>query len=238
MSVLEIASRLLLIGSSTFVNLDGHINVWVSGILGLASMLATAELAARPYGAKVFDRLLLMTGGLVVTFIILGLVLNLTPFGLTLGTWNAAWGVLSIGVLIWRRSNRSQIVLPGRLFNVFSVSVVVAAVIIIGAAVLAIDGVKKWDAKTILSFSLVSSSSTSVITQINATSINGDYTIKAFSQIHKASHYTSKPFTVAAGSDGQILQEQVPVNAKGPWVIDLESGDTGKVVRELIIDVR
>ena len=237
MSVLEIALRLLLIGSSTVANLDGHINVWISGILGLASLLATAELAIRPYGRTVFERLLLMAGGLVVTFIILGLVLNLTPFGLTLGTWNAAWGVLSVAVLIWRRGSRSQIVLPGRLLNVFGLSVVVATVIIIGAAVLAIDGVKKWDAKTVLSFSLVSSSSTSVVTQINATSVNGDYTIKAFSKAHKASRYTSKPFTVSAGSDGQTLQEQVPVNAKGAWVIDLQSGATGTVVRELIIDV-
>jgi hypothetical protein len=237
MSVLEIVSRLVLIGGSTFANLDGHINVWVSGILGLASLLATVELAVRPYGAKVFDRLLLMAGGLVVTFIILGLVLNLTPFGLTLGTWNAAWGVLSIGVLIWRRGSRSPITLPGRAVNVFNLSVVVAAAIIIGAGFLAVDGVKKWDAKTVLSFSLVSSSSTSVVTQINATSVNDAYAIKAFSQSHKTSHYMSKPFNISAGSNGQTLQEQVPVNAKGPWVIDLVSGNTGKVVRELIIDV-
>jgi hypothetical protein len=237
MSVLEIVSRLILIGGSTFANLDGHVNVWVSGILGLASLLATAELAVRPYGTKIFDRLLLMAGGLVVTFIILGLLLNLTPFGLTLGTWNAAWGVLSTGVLIWRRGSRSQVTLPGRPVSVFGVSVVVAAVIIIGAGALAVDGVKKWDAKTLLSFSLVSSSSTSIVTQINATSVNDAYSIKAFSKNDKASHYTSKPFTVSAGSNGQIFQEQVPVNAKGSWVIDLVSGNTGKVVRELIVDV-
>lgn len=237
MSLLEVLVRLILIAGSVCINLDGHVNVWISGSIGLVNMLATAELAIRPYGAKVFDRLLLTAGGLVTGFIILGLLLNLTPLGLTLGTWNAAWGVISIVVLIWRRGNRTHIAVPGRFFNVFSLSIVVAIIIIIGAGVLAIDGVKKWDEKPVLSFSLVSSSSTSVLTQINATSIDGSYTIAAFSRTNAASHYTSRPFSISAGSDSQIIRERIPVRAKGPWVIDLDSAGGGRVVRELIINV-
>jgi hypothetical protein len=236
-SLLEVLVRLILIAGSVCINLDGHINVWVSGSVGLVSMFATAELAVRPYGAKVFERLLLMAGGLVTTFIILGLLLNLTPLGLTLETWNAAWGVISVLVLIWRRGNRTHVVIPRKFVNVFSLSMVVAIIIIIGAGVLAIDGVKKCDEKSVLSFSLVSSSSTSVVTQINATSISGSYSIAAFSQTNAASHYTSRPFSISAGSDGQMIRERIPVKAKGPWVIDLDSADGGKVVRELIIDV-
>lgn len=237
MSLLEVLIRLILIAGSACINLDGHINVWISGIVGLVSILATAELAVRPYGAKVFDRLLLMAGGLITTFIILGLLLNLTPLGLTLETWNAAWGVISVSVLIWRRGNRTQIVVPKGFVNVFSLSVVVAIIIIIGAGVLAIDGVRKWDEKSVLSFSLVSSNSTSVVTQINATSISGSYSIAAFSQTNTASHYTSRPFSISAGRDGQMIRERIPVKANGRWVIDLDSADGDKVVRELIIDV-
>lgn len=237
MSPVEVLVRLILIAGSACINLDGHINAWVSGSVGLVSMLATAELAIRPYGAKVFDRLLLMAGSLVTTFIILGLLLNLTPWGLTLETWNAAWGVVSIFVLVWRRGDRTHIVIPRKFLNVFSLSIVIAIIIIIGAGVLAIDGVKKWDEKSVLSFSLVSSSSTSVVTQINATSISGSYSIAAFSQTNKASHYTSRLFSISAGSDGQMIRERIPVRTKGRWVIDLDSADGGKVVRELIIDV-
>jgi hypothetical protein len=236
-SPLEVLVRLILIAGSVCINLDGHINVWVSGIVGLVTILATAELAVRPYGAKIFDRLLLMAGGLVATFIILGLLLNLTPWGLTLETWNAAWGAVSILVLIWRRGSRTHIVIPRGFINVFGLSVVVAVIIIIGAGVLAIDGVKKWDEKSVLSFSLVASSSTSVVTQINATSISGIYSITAFSKTNKASHYSSEPFSISAGSDGQMIRERIPVNAKGSWVIDLDSADGRNVVRELIIDV-
>lgn len=238
MSALEVLVRLILIAGSACINLDDHINVWVSGSVGLVSILATAELAVRPYSARVFDRLLLMAGGLVATFIILGLLLNLTPWGLTLETWNAAWGVVSILVLIWRRGDRTHIVIPKKFVNVFSLSVVIAIIIIIGAGVLAIDGMKKWDEKSVLSFSLVSSSSTSIVTQINATSISGSYSIAAFSRTNKASHYTSRPFSVSAGSNGQMIRERIPVMVKGPWVIDLDSTDGGKVVRELIINVR
>jgi hypothetical protein len=234
-SALEVLVRLIVIGGSAGINLDGHLSTWISGSLGLVAMVATAELAVRPYGAKVFDRLLLIAGSLVVTLILLGVVLNVAPWGLTRGTWNAAWLVLSILVLFWRRGIRTRVILPGRFINVVSLSIVVAAAIIVGAGVLAINGVKKWDEKSILSFSLVSSSSTNITTEINATSVRGSYSIVAFSQTHKKSHYMSKPFSVSAGSSGETVQEQVPVKVRGPWVINLESA--GKVVRELIVDV-
>lgn len=237
MSALEIFVRLSLIGGSAGINLDGHLNIWISQILGIIAMVATAELAVRPYIVGVFDRLLLIAGSLVVTFILLGLVLNLTPWGLTLGTWNAAWVVLSILVLFWRRGIWTHITFPRLPINVLSLSIVVAAAIIVGAGVLAISGVKKSDGQAVLSFSLVSSSSTDVTTEIDATSVNGSYSIVAFSQTHKTTHYKSKSFSVSAGRAGEAVQVQVPVKVSGPWVINLESANNGKVVRELIVDV-
>ena len=237
MSIIEVVVRLILIGSSAGVNLDGHSNVWISGSLGLVAMMATIELAVRPYGKEVFDRLLLMAGSLVVTLIILGLVLNVTPWGLTLTTWNAAWVFLSILVLFWRRRNRTHVVLPTGIFNMLSVSIAFSAAIIIAAGALAIEGVRKWDAQPILSFSLVSSSSTTVTTEINAASTRGTYRIVAFSRHDRASHYTSEPFTVTAGKGGETVQEKVPVKGGGAWVFDLKSNGDGKILRELIVDV-
>ncbi len=237
MPVLEVLVRLLLIAGSAGINLDGHLSVWLSAAVGLAAMVATVELAVRPYGATLFDRLLMMAGSLLAALILLGVVLNFTPWGMTLETWNVAWAVLGLLVLFWRRQSRTQVRLPKIPINVLSLSIVLAAAIIIGAGALAISAVRKWDGKPVLAFSLVSSSATTITTEIDATSVSGRYSIVAFPQVRKTSRYTSKPISVSAGTGGQTIQERVPVSAKGTWVIDLEPADGGTVIRELIVDV-
>jgi hypothetical protein len=233
----EVAVRLLLILGSAGINLDGQANPWVSGIISLASIAATAELAVRPYGSKVLDRLLLAAGGLVVTLILLGLLVNLTPLGLTRGTWNIAWAALSIFVLFWRRDSRTEVSFRRIPINALSLSIVAAAAIIAGAAALAASGVHKWEGQSTLSFSLAAVSSTVVTTEINATSVSGGYSIVAFLQSHKQTHYTSKPFELTADRSGATVREQVPIGARGRWVIDLEPAGGGTVLRELIVDI-
>jgi hypothetical protein len=235
MSALEVLVRLIVIGGATGTNLDGYLNVWITAILGLISMVATAELAVRPYSAKIIGRLLLIAGSVVVTLVVLGVTLNLTPWGLNRVTWNGAWAVLGVLVLFWRREVRTHVVPPTRFINVVSLSIIVSAAIIVGAGILAIDGVKKWDEKPTLSFSLISSSSSGITTQVNATSVSGVYSIQAYSQAHKASRYMGKPFSVSAGGSGESIKERVTVKVRGRWTVDLVSA--GKVVRELIVDV-
>jgi len=234
--VLEAAVRLILILVSAGVNLDGHASPWVSGIVSLISIAATVELAVRPYGSKIFDRLLLAAGSLIVTLILLGLLLNFLPWGLTRGTWNLTGALLSIVVLFWRRRELTGIRFPRVRVNVLSLSVMAAAVIIAGAAALAASGVHKWDGQSTLAFSLAGVTSTSVATQIDATSVSGSYSIVAMIQFDKKTYYTSKPFNVTAGPSGATLLEQVPISGKGRWVIDLEPAGGGKALRELIVD--
>lgn len=233
----EVAARLALICVSAGINLAGPVNPWISGIIGLISIAATVELAVRPYGSKAFDRLLLMAGSLVVTLVLLGLLLNLTPWGLTRGTWNLIWAVLSILVLFWRRGIRTQLVIPRMPINALSLSIVAAAVIIAGAAALVASGVHKWGGQSTLSFALEAVSSRNVTTEINATSVSGSYSMVAFLQNDKKTHYTSKPFEVSAGPSGTTVREQVPIRANGRWVIDLEPAGGGQALRELIVDV-
>ena len=237
MLVLEVAARLVLIFSSAGINLAGYANPWISGIIGLASIAATAELAVRPYGSKVVDRMLLAAGSLIVTIILLGLLLNFTPWGLTRGTWNIAWAVVGISVLIWRRRIRTKVRLRKIPINALSLSIVAAAVIIVGAAALAASGVHKWDGQSKMSFSLAAVSSTTVATEIDATSWSGNYSIVAFLQDHEQTRYTSKPFEVTGGRGGVTVQEQVPIEAKGRWVIALEPAGGGTAIRELIVDI-
>jgi hypothetical protein len=234
---LEVAIRLVLICSSAGTNLDGHVSPWISGIIGLASIAATVELAVRPYGSKVFDRLLLAAGGLVAALVILGLLLNLIPWGLTRGTWNLAWAMLSILVLFWRRDVRTAVRFRRIPVNALSLSIVAAAVIIAGSAALVASGVHKWEGQSKLSFSLAAVSSTSVATEIDATSVDSSYSIVAFLQNHKQTLYTSKPFEVTADRNGATVRERVPIATKGRWVIDLEPAGGGKAFRELIVDI-
>jgi hypothetical protein len=219
------------------VNLDGHVNPWISGIISLISIAATVELAVRPYGSKVADRLLLAAGGLIVTLVLLGLALNLLPWGLTRGTWNITWALLSILVLFWRRGALTGIRFPRIPINVLSLSIAAAAVIIAGAAALAASGVHKWEGQPALAFSLAGVSSTGVATEIDATSVSGSYNIVSMYQFDKHTYYTSKPFEVTADQNGTTLREQVPVAGKGRWVIYLYQAGSSKALRELIVDV-
>jgi hypothetical protein len=234
---LEVAVRLVLILGSAGINLDGHANPWISGIISVASIAATAELAVRPYGSKVLDRLLLAAGSLVVTLLLLGLLLNLLPWGLTRGTWNLTWAVLSILVLVRRRGVLTGIRFPRIPINVLSLSIVAAAAIIAGAAALVASGVHKWEGQPALSFSLAAVSSKTIATEIDATSMSGSYSIVSIVQYSKKAYYTSKPFEVTAGRSGATLRERVPIGGKGRWIIDLEPAGGGKALRELIVNI-
>lgn len=236
MPALEVVARLALIGGSASINLAGYVSIWISVGLGLVAMIATAELAVRPYGARIFDRLLLIAGSLITVFILLGLVLNVTPWGMTRGTWNVAWAIVGIGVLIWRRGTHTHFILPYGPISVLSLSIVAAAAIIIGAGFLAVDGVSKSESEPVLSLSLVSSSSTRMTIEVDARSVSGSYLIMAFPQVNKTSSYKSKPFSVSAGIGGETVQRQVPVKVKGTWIVELVA-DGGKAIRQLIVNI-
>lgn len=237
MSALEIVLRLALTGGSAGVNLVGSLNVWISGILGLASMVATAELAVRPYGSSVFDRLLLMAGGLVAAFILLGIALNFTPWGLTRETWNASWAVVSILVLIARRGTRARFTAPRRSAITLTLSIAAAAAIILGAGWLALAGVAKSDSEPVLSLSLVSENSTNMIVEVDARSVKGSYRIVAFPEEQKSAVYVSAPLSLSAGPDGESVRRQVPARDKGTWVVYLRAAAGGKALRELIANI-
>ena len=94
----ELALRSALI-VSPFGAVASGLPAWLTAPLSLLSIATTAELAVRPYAVNVVDRVLLGCGAVVTTLILLGIVLNLTPWGLTLATWNLAWLIVSAGVL-------------------------------------------------------------------------------------------------------------------------------------------
>jgi hypothetical protein len=196
----------------------------------------------RPYARNGVERALLVCGAAVTVLILIGLCLNLTPWGLTRGTWAFSWLGVSTAVLIWRHDSATSIE-ASRIRSycarhwLTGLYGLAAVAIFVVAGVIAATGYRIWSQKPMLAFSLVSKSSSTVVVKINAISTNATYRIVAESGSHKAQHYSSPPIQVSAGGEGQSLNESVPVNVPGRWTIDLTpvNGSTG--VRELIVNV-
>jgi len=214
-----------------------NINVWIAAPLGLLTIAATAELAIRPYAASSIDRLLLGCGITVTAFILIGIGLNLTPWGLTRITLTFAWTIINFGVLVWRRKLGTHIEKPLGGIISFGPWVLLASMVLIAAGVLAVVGVRQWNRQPVLAFALTSTSPDSVVVEIDSTSLSDRYRIVAASKSSGALQYSSAPLTVKSGGDGQRIFERVPINVAGVWTINLESLNDGTVVRWLKVDI-
>jgi hypothetical protein len=230
---LEIVMRLLLIAGLCAAIWSG-VTVWLEVPLALVAITATTELAIRPYTANAADRLLLGCGAIVAALIIIGLGLNLTPWGLTKTTWNIAWLVLSIGVLARRRGLSTGFGWPLPQARALSGWLAAAALVIAVAVTVSVVGVQRWDQKPLLAFSVVSESTNSVVVEIEATSMSGTYRITAMAPPSNETSYQSAPFTVNAASGSEQLRERVPIDVPGKtWKINLVLVSNGSISRWL-----
>jgi hypothetical protein len=232
----EIALRLTL-SVGLAVAIAYHVAVWLTTPLGFLAIAATAELAVRPYAKNSIDRLLLSCGAVVTALILIGLVLNLTPWGLTSMTWAVAWAILSIGVLGWRRRLGTNIRRPEATLISLSPWFLSASLIFVVAGILALAGVRQWNRQPVLALSLVSTSSNAIIIEIDSTSINKKYRIVATSKVAGARRYSSAPFTVKSTGNGAHILEHVPINVAGAWRVGLEQANSSTTVRLLIVNV-
>jgi hypothetical protein len=232
----ELALRLILMAGLFGVvayNLAG----WITATLGFVAIITIAELAVRPYAANAIDKLLMGTGAVVTALIIIGLGLTLTPWGLNRITADVAWLVVSLAVLTWRRGLKTNIQLPTAEMRSLSIWAASASLILVVGVIFAAAGIRHWNQRPALAFSLSSKRTGSVVVEIEATSVTGRYQIVADSKVHGAHHYLSSLLTVKAGGDGERLRERVPINIPGVWTIYLQSADDHSVVRLLIVNL-
>jgi hypothetical protein len=178
----------------------------------------------------------------MTTLILIGLGLNLTPWGLTRFTWAAGWLVVSGAVLVWRRNLTTSMSVSHmrhslRRHWIIGLYGVAALAIFVSAGILAMSGVRAWSEKPLLEFSLVSKNSSSVVVKIHAISTEGTYRIVASSTSRDASRYSSSLIMVNADDKGLALNESVPVNVAGRWTIYLNAVSGPGTSRELIVDV-
>lgn len=202
----EVAARLALIaGLAAAITLG--VTVWITAPLGLLAIAAVAELAVRPYAASPADRLLLGCGAVVTVLILAGLALNLTPWGLTRATWTGTWLLVSAGVLVWRRDLRTHVRWPGAWLKSSGIWVISASLILVLAVVVALAGVRRWDQRPTLAFSVVSQTTNAVVVEIDATSTAGEYEILASSDTPPR-RYASASVDLDAGGGGRRLRDR------------------------------
>ena len=215
----EVALRLALI-AGLFGAILCNVSTWITAPLGLVSIAATSELAVRPYATNATNDFFLSCGATVTTFIIAGLGLSLTPWGLTRTTWSAtSLDIISVGVLIRRRGARTSVKRLS-LTGVWPLIpwMVLASLILIVAVILALAGVRDWDEKPLLAFSVVSMSHDSAVVEIEATSITGKYRIMATSNTQKAVRYSSPLLTIRAGNSEEQIKGACA--AQRCWYLD------------------
>ncbi len=232
----ELILRLASIFSSV-IAIAYNASIWITAPLGLIALATTAELAVRPYATNAADRLLLSCGATVTLFIVIGLILNLTPWGLTKIAWSASWLVVSLGVLIWRRKFGTGIGWPAAGIKSLGVWMVLTSLILTAAVVLALAGVRGWNKKPLLALSVVSKNQHSVVVEIEANSIKGTYQIVATSTAPRARQYSSEILHIDTGANGERVQERIPINISGAWTINLESSND-VVVRRVTVDIK
>lgn len=214
------------------------LTAWFTAPLGLLAIAATAELAIRPYAADAVDRLLLGCGGVVAVLIIAGLLLNLTPWGLTRVTSTVTWTILSIGILAWRRGLGTGIKKPTGRMKSFVPWSIAASLIIIAAGILALAGVQRSSRQPDLAFALVSTGPHAVVVEIESTGVNEAYRILATSDEPGARQYVSSPLIVKPEGLQTRVLARVPVNIIGTWTIALKSATSGATVRWLKVEAR
>lgn len=238
MSKLEVLFRAVL-NACTVAAIALGLSAWIATPLFIASVTVTGELGLRPYRRSVIEKTLLICGATVTILILIGLCLDLTPWGLTRITWAFSWLAVSFAVLIWRRDSGTSIAVDrirsyGARHWLTCLYVLAAAAIFVVAGILAVAGVRIWNQKPMLAFALVSESPSAVVVKIDAVSTNSTYRIMATSGNN---FYISPPISVRAGGQGQALNESVPISVPGRWAIDLTAVNESTGLRELIVDV-
>lgn len=241
MSRLEVLVRAIL-NVCIAVAIGLGLSAWFATPLFLVGVALTAELAMRPQERSGAEKVFLICGAIVTAFILIGLFLNLTPWGLTQVTWAVAWFVVSSAVLAWRRASGTSISIDRIRLQinrhwVTGLYGLGALAIFVVAWIIATAGVRASNQKPLLEFSLVSKNPSNVVVQVHAISTNAIYRIVANSENRQALSYSSSPILVNAGPQGQTLNESVPVNVAGRWDITLSSVSGPAETRELFVDV-
>jgi len=210
----------------------------ITGLVMLAVVVSSAELAVRPWSTSALTRTVMASGGLLVCLVLGGLVLNLLPWGLTRASWTvlALTAAASILVVRWRRTSETPPVwsqagswrpAPNALRWGSA-----AAVVLLAAVVLALVGGR--DATTsVLAFAVTGQTGRDVAVEVQGDADGGSYDIVAV-PVPSGRQLAPQPVTVGPGAR---VADVVSLPRDGRWRIELRDSGQASALRYLVVDV-
>jgi hypothetical protein len=225
MNAREIALRVIIAVAAAATTVLGAPPL-VAAPIGIASVVATSELAARIPTRPARERAMLAAGFPLVALVLLSLLLNTLPWGLTPASWSVSWAIGSlVAIALRHRTPRGwRIDRPSpRAFA----WLLPPLVIVLAAVALSLRGTVIEDQPP-LALGLLSRSASAATVSVDAGSHPGDYRIRVAAP--GTSAVLGPPFTLQRSEHRKL---SVPLAAGAPNVISLLDARTGLELRRV-----
>lgn len=229
MNRLEFAGRIVLIYAAGILGAIGAKGE-LAAPFAIASIFLTAELATRAPGRDGVDRFTRVFGSVIVALVLGGFVLNFFPAGLTRQTWSAFWVVLSLAVLWWKRHESTSYAWLQKKASGQTAWFAAAAVIVIGASVIATNGANK-NLQRPLQMWVQGKSPGSITVAITSGSASGPYKLVVDPEVTKTDAFDE--FTLSPDS---AIERSIPAGPSTRYRIHLVDAKTGEDVRTVIVE--
>lgn len=229
MNRLEFAARLVLIYAAGILGAVGAKGD-IAAPFAIASIFLTAELATRTFGRDGTDRIVRIFGSVIVSLVLGGVVLNFFDEGLTRQTWSAFWVVLSLLVLWWKRREVTSFAWMHKKASAQTAWFAGAAVIVIGAAVLATNGANK-NLERPLQMWVQGKSTGSITVAVSSGSKAGPFYLQVDPEVTK-----TEAFDQFFLEPSTAVERSLPAAASTRYDIHLVDARTGEKVRTVIVE--
>jgi hypothetical protein len=209
----------------------------VVAILGCASLANTGQMVARAMPkAEPIAAMLIAAVTVIVTLILLGLVLDLTPGGLGFTNWQLGWAAISLATLFVVRDEldlHESMDIGLSMPVVLSISII--AVASFGAFAIGNAGVDKQNDAPLLEMSSAHHSLVEAKVLVRSVNSGGQFTLEAFGDGNP--HAGAAPLPVTLPRSGTALRNLTVLlpPARHYWKLQLLNKQTGLVERELIL---
>jgi hypothetical protein len=229
MNRLEFAARLVLIYAAGILGVIGAKGD-IAAPFAIASLFLTAELATRAAGRDGVDRFVRVFGSMIVALVLGGFVLNFLPDGLTRQTWSTFWVAVSLVVLWWKRREVTPFVWLQRKASPQTAWFAAAAVVVIGASIIATNGANR-NLQRPLQMWVQGKSPGSITVAVSSGSASGPYRLVVDPEVTKTDAFDE--FSLNPDS---AVERSIPAGPSTRYRIHLVDARSGDEVRTVIVE--
>ncbi len=209
----------------------------VTAGLGLATLANTGELltAVAPHADRV-TRWLLAGTGVAVLLILLGLLLNEAPGGLTATSWQIGWAAVSaVALLVVRGRVESRLAFSLSIRRSLVVPFAVLLAFVPAGLVLGAAGVRMQNGRPLLELSTPTHSASRAQVVVHSVDVGGSYALQVIPDGEATEASQPQPVTLAAlRTQSLSFALSLPV-AERYWKVVLRALPSQTVERELIL---